>query len=272
MSNTRRRAVTRLRHVVLAVAVASTQPLGAQTPAQAPATGRRVDVFGDSHRVSGGFGDWTGIGSRIVVPVSARDVWFVETLRRKAFGDAGTYVGGANQHVWSDRWYSFLAVGAGTGDFVLPDLRIDASISRKWGTRQSVVSTLGATLVDAKLGYRDAGGFGAITAYVSPIVVVEGGVRVTRSTPGNVDATRGFGAITLGREGKAFVVARGSSGREGYQLLGPDAAVRRFSSHEGGVSWRQWLGQGGGFLVQGERYANPFYSRTGVTVGLFARW
>lgn len=249
------------------VAVVGSQSLGAQ---QVP--GRRADVFGESHGVSGGFGDWTGMGTRVVVPRGAHDVWFVETLWRSAFRDAGFYVGAANQHVWNDRWYSFLSVGTGNGTFILPDLRLDAALSRKWGARRSLVTTLGATLVDAKLGYRDAGGFAALTAYASPIAVVEGGVRVTRSTPGDVDATRGFGSLTLGSEGKAFLVLRGSGGREGYQLLGPDAAVRRFSSHEGGVAWRQWLGTRGGFLLSGERYVNPFYSRTGVAVGLFANW
>ncbi len=271
-----RRAAWRLRSRLVASAVGLAWTLGAvaseSVGAQSVVGERRVELFGDRHAVSGGFGDWTGIGVRVTVPSGARDVWFVEALQRNAFTDAGAYMSGANQHIWNDRWYSFVSVAAGTGDFVLPDLRFDASLARKWGKRRALVSTLGTTVVDAKLGYRDVGAFGSLTAYLSPLVVVDGGIRATRSTPGDVDAARAFGGVTLGRTGKGYLVFRGSSGREGYQLLGPGAVPRRFSSHEGAVSWRQWLRPTGGFLVQGERYINPFYRRTGVTVGIFAHW
>lgn len=265
------RALVRLAVVGGVAATLAGAPLPAQGSAT-PSLDRRADLFADRHQVSGGYGDWRSVGLRLSVPAGTRDTWFVEVLQRSAFGDAGTYVSAANQHVWGERVYSYLGVGGGSGDFVLPDLRLDASLSTKWGRRRALVTTLGTTVVDAKLGYRDVGGFGALTAYLSPLVVAEGGVRITRSTPGDVDAVRGNAAITLGRQGKAVVVLRGSSGREGFQLLGADAAVRRFTSHEGAASWRQWLGPYGGVLLQGEHYQNPFYRRTGVTLGVFAHW
>lgn len=240
--------------------------------APAPSLDRRLDVFADRHQVTGGYGDWHGVGLRLSLPIGARDTWFVEGLQRTAFRDAGTYLAVANQHVWHERVYSYVGVGSGSGDFVLPDLRLDASLSTKWGARRALVTTVGTTLIDAKRGYRDVGGFAALTAYLSPWAVAEGGVRVTRSTPGDVDAARGNGALTLGRQGRTVVVLRGSTGREGFQLLGADAAVRRFTSHEGAASVRQWLGPRGGVMLQGEHYRNPYYRRTGVTLGVFAHW
>ena len=237
-----------------------------------PSLDRRLDLYADRHQVSGGYGDWRGVGLRLSVPVGTRNTWFVEALQRNAFRDAGTYLSVANQHVWNERVYSFASVGSGSGDFVLPDLRADASLSAKWGSRRAFVTTLGTTVIDDKRGYRDVGGFAALTGYLSPWAVAEGGVRLTRSTPGDVDAARGNGALTLGRQGKTVMVLRGSSGREGFQLLGANATVRRFSSHEGAASLRQWFGAYGGVLVQGEHYRNPFYRRTGVTLGVFAHW
>lgn len=273
MTPGRGRGPRRLRSVALGIVlvVSAARVAGAQEAAD-PNLNRRVELFADRHRVSGGYGDWEGIGARLSVPAGTRDTWFAETLYRRAFGDAGTYLSLANQHVWADRWYSYIGIAGGSGDFVLPDLRVDASLSYKWGARQALVSTVGTTVIDAKLGYRDVGAVGALTAYLSPLVVAEGGVRVTRSTPGDVDAVRGNGAITLGRQGTSVVVLRGSSGGEGYQLLGTNAAVRRFASHEGAVSWRQWLGRSGGTFLQGEHYRNPYYRRTGVTIGVFAHW
>lgn len=256
---------------VIAAAALPGAAAGAQDTAR-PSLDRRLDLYADRHQVTGGYGDWHGVGLRLSVPVGRRDTWFAEVLQRTAFRDAGTYLGVANQHVWNERLFTNVSVGGGSGDFVLPDLRADASLSAKWGARRALVTTLGTTFIDAKRGYRDVGGFAALTGYLSPWAVAEGGVRVTRSTPGDVDAARGTGALTLGRQGRTVVVLRGSSGREGFQLLGPGAAVRRFSSHEGAASLRQWLGAYGGVLVQGEHYRNPFYRRTGVTLGVFAHW
>lgn len=267
----RRRAVT-LTGGLAALCLLAGASLGAQPSAPRSRHDRRVEVVADRHQVSGGLGDWTGWAARLVIPAGRRDTWFAEALARRAFRDAGTYLAVALQHDWSSRLYSFVALGGGSGDFVLPDLRLDATLSAKWGARQAIVTTVGTTLVDAKLGYRDVGGVGSVTLYLAPQAIAEAGVRVTRSTPGDVDAARGTAALTLGRQGHALVVLRGSSGREGFQLLGSDAAVRRFTSHEGGVSWRQWVGEWGGALLQGEHYRNPFYRRTGVGLGVFAHW
>lgn len=256
----------------LATVHAAPLALGAQEAPPRSRYDRRVEVVADRHQVSGGFGDWTGWAARLAIPAGRHDTWYAEALARRAFGDAGSYASLALQHEWSSRIYSFVSLGGGSGDFVLPDLRLDATLSAKWGARQSIVTTVGTTIVDAKLGYRDVGGVGSVTLYLAPQAIAEVGVRVTRSTPGDVDAARGTGALTLGRQGQAVVVLRGSSGREGFQLLGSDAAVRRFTSHEGGVTWRQWLGEWGGALLQGEHYRNPFYRRTGVGLGLFAHW
>jgi YaiO family outer membrane protein len=253
-------------------ACAPAAALGAQAAPPRSRYDRRVEVVADRHQVSGGFGDWSGWAARLAIPAGRQDTWFAEALTRRAFRDAGNYVSLALQHDWSARLYSFVSIGGGSGDFVLPDLRVDALLSAKWGTRQSVVTTLGTTIVDAKLGYRDVGGVGSVTVYLAPHAIAEGGVRVTRSTPGDVDAARGTAALTLGRQGQAVVVLRGSSGREGFQLLGSGAAVRRFTSHEGGIAWRQWMGDWGGALLQGEHYRNPYYRRTGVGVGVFAHW
>ena len=265
------RAVATMVAAVCAVAVFPVSSARAQDAAP-PSLDRRVDLYADRHQVTGGYGDWHGVGLRLSVPVGRSDTWFAEALQRTAFRDAGTHLSVANQHVWNERLYSYASVGGGSGDFVLPDLRADASLSAKWGARRALVTTLGTTFIDAKRGYRDVGGFAALTGYLSPWAVAEGGMRVTRSTPGDVDAARGNGAVTLGRQGRTVVVLRGSSGREGFQLLGQGAAVRRFSSHEGAASLRQWLGAYGGVLLQGEHYRNPFYRRTGVTLGVFAHW
>ena len=112
MTPRRGRGLRRLRSVALAALLGvGASALGAQD-APRPSLDRRVDLFADRHQVSGGFGDWEGVGVRLSVPAGVRDTWFAEALYRRAFGDAGTYLSVANQHVWTERWYSSKTPGS----------------------------------------------------------------------------------------------------------------------------------------------------------------
>ncbi len=244
-----------------------------QRPASAQqGTGGRLEVVVQSQQVTAGLGDWSGLASRLVLRPSVRDTWYAEALYQRAFKDDGVYVGAGQRRSFGDRWSTFVSLGGGTGEFVLPDLRADAQLSRAWGRSRRLVTTAGATFVDAKRGYSDVSALASLTAYTGSLAVLELGERVTRSSPGGVASARTFGAMTVGRAGAAYVVVRGSTGTEGYQLLGVTAAHRHFRSNEGSVSWRQWLGRRGGVLVQGDSYNNDLYSRSGVSVGVFTDW
>ena len=242
-------------------------PLGAQTGA----TGR-LDVVAQAQHVTGGLGDWRGLASRVVLRPSVRDTWYGEALWQRAFTDEGVYASVGERHALGTRWATYLAVGSGTGEFVLPDLRMDAQLALAWGPGARLVTTVGATAINAKRGYSDLAGVVSLAAYLAPAAVLEIGERLTTSSPGNVRSDRAFGALTLGREGAAYVVIRGSTGGEGYQLIGPATAIRKFQSREAAASWRQWLGPHGGLLVQGEHYTNDLYTRSGVSVGVFIDW
>ena len=235
-------------------------------------SGGKVDLVAQAQHVTGGLGDWRSLAARVVLRPSLRDTWYGEALWQRAFTDEGVYASIGEKHALGSRWTSFVSMGGGTGDFVLPDLRADAQLGFKWGPGQRLITTVGATAIDAKRGYSDVAGMGSLTVYLAPAAVLEVGERFTRSSPGSVRSARTDGALTLGRQGIAYVVIRGSSGGEGYQLVGPTTAIRKFSSREGAVSLRQWLGRRGGVLVQGEHYANDLYTRSGVSVGGFVYW
>lgn len=244
----------------------------------APAQGQdatdrmRLDATVNAHRVSGGFGDWRGASLRLTGRPSVRDTWYLDALWQRAFGDEGVYASASAQRAFTPVWSGFLGVGSGSGDFFFPDLRVDAVLTRKWGAGRRLLTNIGTTIVDAKQGYSDAGGMLSLTAYAGSALVMEAGGRLNRSAPGAVTTGRGFTSLTFGRDHAGYLVFRGSTGDEGYQLLGTSTAIRRFHSSEGAVSWRQWLGRHGGFVVQGERYRNDAYARTGVSLGFFADW
>lgn len=258
----------------LLVAVLAVVHPGARVTAQAPVRppgSSWIEAGGFYHPVSGNFGDWKGAYARAVIS-GVRNVWYLEAKTQEAFRDRGSSASISNVHTFSERIYTQVGVGGGTGAYVLPDLRVDASISLKLGRSKSVVTTVGATLVDAKANFTDKAIFGALAWYAGPSVLAEIGARFNSSNPGAVGSGRGTAVLMLGRVGHQVVTLRGGAGSEGYQLTGLGAPLRRFDSEDAGVSWRQWLGPRWGSVLGADWYHNPFYTRAGVTIGVFGAW
>lgn len=246
-----------LRLCVLAVLCRATT-LSAQT----------LELGGFYHHVTNAFGDWKGVTARGIFG-GARDVWYVDAKAQEAFGDRGVYGALANVHQFGSRFYTQVGIGGGSGDFVLPDLRADLSLNLKLGATRRLVVTAGGTWVDAKSGFTDRAGFGSLTWYAGSALLLEGGARFNWSDPGAVASARGYGSLSIGSSGRTLVTLRGSAGTEGYQLTGTALTQRKFRSQEAGITWRQWLSGAFGVLLGGEWYHNPFYTRAGVSAGLF---
>lgn len=243
-------------------------PVLAQTR---PPAASWVEAGGFYQHVSNDFGDWKGGYARAAL-VSSRNAWYLDAKAQEAFRDKGIYGSLANVHTFSSRFYTQLGVGGGTGDFVLPDLRLDASLNFKMGRTRALILTAGGTFVDAKLGYRDKSLFGSLTWYAGGSLLLEAGGRANWSDPGAVRSARGFGSLSLGRIGGDLLALRGSAGTEGYQLTGLAATLREFRSQEAGLSWRHWFSHGFGSVLGGDWYHNPFYTRAGATVAFFRAW
>ena len=242
----------------------------AQAPRR-PTGSNWVEAGGFYQPVTKSFGDWKGGYARAVVS-GLRNTWYAEAKVQEAFRDKGSYASLSNVHTFSDRFYTQLGIGGGSGNYVLPELRMDGAISLKLGTARSMVATLGVTLVNAKAGFSDKAAFGSLTWYAAPGAIAEIGARFNSSDPGAVGSGRGSAALTLGKMGHRIVTLRGGAGTEGYQLTGFTATRRRFESADAGISWRQWIGDRVGSVLGLDWYHNPFYSRTGVTFGVFHAW
>lgn len=237
--------------------------------AQGPAGWLQADAF--YHAVTNDYGDWKGVGLRAVVPSGRSNIWYGDLVAEEAFHDRGLWASVGNRHFFGPNWFTFASIGGGTGDYYLPDLRADLSVGHAWLERKNLVTILGATYVNSKDVYEDVALLGSVAAYF-PGITVEVGGRINWSYPDAVQTERGWGAVTVGRERRRLVVVRGGGGYEGYQLTGATAIRQKFRSYEAGVTWREWLGGHTGLLAGLEWYDNPYYTRTGVTLGVFRHW
>lgn len=261
-----------MKGLALAVIILSLAPGTARAQAPLPLRGGMVEASGFAHRVTNDFGNWRGGRLRAVLPAGTRDVFYLEGVGQRAFGDDGTYGAVSHQHAFGEDWITFVSVGAGSGEFFFPELRVDAMLRRKLLASRRLVVAVGGTWVRSKDVYRDRTAVASVTGYLSPTAVVEVNGRFNWSTPGNLTSQRGAVALTLGRQGQRYLVLRGGGGGESYQLIGVGDVERSFTSTEASISWREWLGRHTGFVIGGEWYDNPFYTRTGVQVGLFVGW
>ncbi|HEV8148755.1 MAG TPA: YaiO family outer membrane beta-barrel protein [Gemmatimonadales bacterium] len=247
----------------------TTAPAVAQTSPTPPSSFVEAGAF--YHRVTHDFGDWKGAYARAVL-LSARNVWYLDARAQEAFRDRGVYASLANVHTFSPRVYTQLAAGAGSGKFALPDYRFDASLNLKLGRAKALILTTGGSYVRSKSVYKDKALFGSLSWYASPTALLELGGRLNWSDPNAVRSERASGALTLGRTGTALLTLRAGAGTEGYQLVGAAQTLQRFRSQEASAVLREWLSRHVGAVLGGEWYHNPFYTRAGVSLGLFYAW
>jgi YaiO family outer membrane protein len=251
--------------ILLLASVVGTAPLGAQR-----ATGW-IQAEGFYHGVTGDFGDWKGGALRLMAPAGRSSIVHAELIAQEAFRDTGVWGSLGLRQQLGPSWFAMASAGSGTGDYYFPDLRSDVVVGKAWFPRRNLVSLVGATWVKSKREYEDLGLSGSLALYL-PGAAIEAGGRVNWSDPEAVRTGRAFGAVTLGRDRHRYVTLRGSVGHEGYQLTGEVDTERRFRSQEAGILWREWLSGSLGAVVGVEWYDNPFYTRTGVTLGLFRHW
>lgn len=147
--------------------------------------------------------------------------------------------------------------------------RIDGQYSRKLGAQRDVVASLGAFASSTADGHRDRSLIGSAAWYFADRQVVEGGLRLARSDPGNRSAARVFAVYDWGAVGQDTVSLRVEAGREAYQTLGANTAVANFASQELALSWRRWLGQNWGFGWDATAYSNPAYRKATLGLVLF---
>lgn len=219
--------------------------------------------------LNAGLPDGEAVNLRGAITLRSGDVLNLELLRERKFGETGGVAAGSYTWQISDRWYLVHAVALGEGGPNWSILRVDTQISRKWLSQGQLVTS--AAVYGAALHEdRSEGGMRLAVAWYLPApVVLESGVVLNVSQPGNVFSHMPFASVTVGREGTGYFSLRMASGTEAYQSIGTQAQLVDFRSTSVMATGRVWLGQRWGLSAQAERYSNPSYKRHTLGVGVF---
>lgn len=228
-----------------------------------------VELGGMYYDLTNGYGHWDGVYARGVWGKGTGTVWNWETDSASEFGQHENYgVLGVTQ-TFSPRWYGYLSVGGSTNSDVVPQGRVDASVSYKALPGASLVSTVGYTGIRYRDGHRDQSGWLNVSAYLPHAVILMAGHSWMVSNPGAVSAQRSFVAVTYGHDGQRYITLRYGWGTEAYLPIGADVALVNFRSESASLTLRQWLGRRWGLNFYVDDFRNPYYQQYGGTLGAF---
>ncbi|MES2402152.1 MAG: YaiO family outer membrane beta-barrel protein [Pseudomonadota bacterium] len=229
---------------------------------------RSLQLDTSAQNLSGGYGNWRDVTLRGTYGSGAH-LLQGELSAQHRFNKDGTFVGISDTYTFDQDWYGSLAVGAGDGAFYLPRYRVDATLYRKWLADRRLVSSVGVGYYSAPDGHTDRSLALGLVYYFEAPWIAEGGVRLNSSNPGGIRTQQQFVALTYGRDKQNLVSARYGWGGEGYLALTANTQLVNFNSNEASLTWRHWLNASTGVLVGANRYTNPLYTRSGLTVGVF---
>ncbi len=243
----------------------------AQAPLAGGLAGRSVEAHAFHQKVSNDYGDWTGVYLRGVFP-GTKQTFFTDVLALRGFREEGFQGGIAHRYDWSDRWFHLAGVNAGDGSPLFPRYRADALIGRRWGASRTIQTVAGASVVQSVEELKDVAALGAITWYAPRGFVLESGVRFNTSSPGSVKSHRVHGIAMYTPSSRRSFSVRGIAGTEGWQIVGAGTTLTQFSSQELSLAWRERIESKTAINLQLDGYRNPFYTRSGVTLGVARYW
>ncbi len=246
--------------ILLALVIAS--PALASLAQAQPA---RMDVWAGVQQVSEPYEDGRALRLAYVTPGPSGGSWRVDADLESRFGEGGLGLGLHHARDIGSRWTAAAYAGTGTDNIFLPRFRAGVEGGRKWG--QNWVTAVGVGVFDAHDVHRD------LILHVearrfSERWVLQGGGRLTVSTPGTeLGATATLAATHISPGGR-WITARLAAGREAWLVVVPTPLQVGFLSAEGALQIRQPVAGGLSVLASATHYRNPYYTRTGLEVGV----
>ena len=244
---------------------------GAQAPLAGGLPGRWFEVNGLAQSVTNGYGDWRGAYARVVQPL-AHDTWYVDALALDAFRERGAQDGVTHRHDWTGRVFHMLGVNVGSGAPIMPRARVDGALGLRLGSARAVQVTGGLSYVKSVTELSDVAGIASIAWYAPRAVMIEIGGRYNVSRPGDITSHRLSSTVVWTPSPRRSFSVRAIGGSEGWQIVRTGTTLTRFHSNDFSLSWREKVTTSLALTAQGDWYRNPYYTRSGVTLGVARYW
>ena len=247
---------------LLLLAALAAGPAAAQT--------RQISVSAGAEALSGAYADGQSVVAQGTMPLG-RGWLRADAGAISRLGERGVLGAVAVGHDVGRRVVVAGTLAGSTAGFALPRVQAGAGVGLKWGARRAVVTTLGVAHRQARDVHRDTDVTAEVAVYGAR-ALVQTGVRLTRSQPGDATGVGVFGAVTLGRPDARSVTARVAVQREAYLLVEPAPLDVAFRSAEASLAWQEPVGRRWAVTARLSAYLNPYYQQAGVQTGLVHRF
>ena len=115
------------------------------------------ELGGIYYDLSDNFADTSGVYARGRLGPYGPNEWRAELVQLDRFDDDGLFAAVGNIHQFNEEWFSDIAIGSSSGGFFFPELRIDATLNKRWLEGLNLVTSVGVTYFDAKDIHTDTG-------------------------------------------------------------------------------------------------------------------
>ena len=225
----------------------------------------RIDVWAGVQQVSDPYEDGRVLRMAYITPGPDGGSWRIDADLERRFGERGLGLGIQHARDVGTRWTVAAYAGTGTDNIFLPRFRAGVEGGRKWGQRW--VTAVGMGVFDAHDVHRDVM-IHAEARRFGERWMLQGGGRLTVSTPGpELGATANVAVTNISPSGR-WITARLSGGREAWLVVEPTPLQVGFLSAEGALQIRQPVAGGLSVLASAMHYRNPYYTRTGLEAGV----
>lgn len=232
----------------------------------------RVELWGTYEYLSphDTYEDWKALAMAFYRKELPDFLWFAHVEGFKRREGNGVLFGLGAYKDWTDSFYTYTAVSAGTNAVFLPQIRVDHDFNTKFGPEKKFVWLLGATYIQYHDVHRDYILSTGLSAYLGSWVAE---YRLFRnlSEPGWAESYSHLLALAYGQDGKQWTKGAFSFGKQAYQAteLGTAEAVNN-NSYLVTLNHRRWLERDYGVFGEVSWFdLEKSYKKTGLLLGVF---
>ncbi len=193
----------------------------------------------------------------------------IDAGRAERFDDDGYGIGALLTKYLARNWSAGVGAGTGTGDFIHPEYRLDAFVSKGLLANGNLIATLGYAHEESKAANYYDRVAGSLTWWADAHWIFGGFYHYDIGYPGDTRTKSGGAGITWYDWQERSLSVSGSLGDVNYTQVGPTSFLVGYEEVSVSLGVTEYLSSRGGLRLKLDWGSNDFYDAYGVTVSLF---
>ena len=232
----------------------------------------RVELFASYEYLSpyDDYGDWKTLSAAFYRKERPDLTWFTQLGAFSRKEGSGLLAAAGAYKDWTESFYTYTSISAGTDSTYLPQIRVDHAFNLKFGPGKKFVWVVGGAYIQYFNVYKDYILSTGLIAYLGSWMA-EYRVFRNQSQPGSIESFSHLFSLSYGQEGRQWTTASYSFGKQAYlatELATPEAVKN--NSFLLTLKHRHWLANYYGVFGELSYFElQSAYKKGGVLIGVF---